>query len=148
MKKETLCWSCTRPGTNFCSWDRSLVPVKDWVAVPTQVDEFQSYRVLYCPLYQKEQPHRLVKEPREKAQTLRRVNMADGTVKFCLRLTDELLMEYDQLGFTVEEIVEKTGASEVEIYSRRKKLRRCERELYEGKKSNDQENGDRAHRPV
>jgi hypothetical protein len=54
--KETLCWSCTRPGTNFCSWDRALVPVNGWVAVPTKVDHYDTFRVLHCPLYQKEQP--------------------------------------------------------------------------------------------
>lgn len=120
MKKETLCWSCTRPGTNFCSWDRALVPVKDWVAVPTQVDEFQSYRVLYCPLYEKEQANR----PKEKASTLRRVNRADGSVMFCERLTDERLMEYDRQGLSVAEIADQTGAGQAEIYARRQKLRR------------------------
>ena len=122
--KDTLCWSCTRPGTNFCSWDRELVPVKGWTARPTQTDGFDTFRVLHCPLYQKEEPHRLVREPNEKVSTLKRVNKADGTVKFCARLTDELLMEYDQCGLTVAELAAETGASPVEIYSRRQKLRR------------------------
>ena len=60
--KETLCWSCTKPGTGRCSWDRALKPVKGWSAVPSQTDGFGTYRVLSCPLYEKEPPRRVLDE--------------------------------------------------------------------------------------
>ena len=56
MKKETLCWRCQ----NFskCSWSRG-VPVKDWDAEPTVVqdyssgvlEEIHSYCVNSCPQF-------------------------------------------------------------------------------------------------
>ena len=56
MKKETLCWRCQ----NFskCSWSRG-VPVKDWDAEPTIVqnysngllEEVHSYCVNSCPQF-------------------------------------------------------------------------------------------------
>lgn len=58
--KDTLCWTCTAPGTGRCSWDDSKgnVPVEGWVA-EKQVINMQSiglvdtYLVIECPLYEK-----------------------------------------------------------------------------------------------
>ncbi len=118
--KHTLCWSCTKPGTGRCSWDRELVPVEGWVAAPTQTDGFDTFCVLHCPEYQKE-------PPRISAETmvrLRKVRGIDGSVKHYVKLTDELLMEYDRRGVSLVEIAALTGLKTGEIYQRRHKLRR------------------------
>ena len=59
MEKDTLCWRCTRPGTGSCSWDKRLVPVDGWTAVPSEFREqdgsyAKSWRVLLCPQFQEE----------------------------------------------------------------------------------------------
>ena len=64
--KETLCWSCTRPGTGQCSWDREMKPVKGWTAIPSQTDGFATFRVISCPGYEKEPPRKPHEEPTEK----------------------------------------------------------------------------------
>ena len=53
--EQTLCLTCSRPGTSTCSWDRRLKPVKGWTA------ELRPYRgnkgptttfhVMSCPLF-------------------------------------------------------------------------------------------------
>lgn len=58
--KDTLCWSCTKPGTSRCSWDRSLTPVIGWTAEPSITDGFDTFRVIKCPLYQPEPFHKRV----------------------------------------------------------------------------------------
>lgn len=118
--KETLCWSCTRPGTNYCSWDREFIPVKGWVAVPTQTDGFDTFRVLHCPEFCKE-------PPRQKSvalEVMRKTRNDDGTEKSCVVLTDEILMDYDRQGLSLEEISARTGVRTGVIYQRRQKLRR------------------------
>lgn len=118
--KDTLCWSCTRPGTNFCSWDRELAPVNGWVAVGTKVDDYDTFRVLHCPLYQKEPP----RTSAEVTAGVRKVKGIDGSVKHYVQLTDELLMEYDRRGVSLVEIAALTGLKTGEIYQRQQKIRR------------------------
>lgn len=118
--KETLCWSCTKPGTGRCSWDRELEPVKGWTAVPSQTDGFDTFRVLHCPQYQKEPP-RMSAEAMAK---IRRDRGIDTTAKHYITLTDELLEEYDRRGVSLVEIAALTGLKTSDIYQRRQKLRR------------------------
>lgn len=62
VSKQTLCFSCQRPGTSTCAWDasRANTPVEGWTAEKTyhslkgRVSE--SYRVIDCPLYVKDEP--------------------------------------------------------------------------------------------
>lgn len=58
---ETLCWTCTAPGTGRCVWDESkgITPVEGWTAQRTFMRPLdmsgppvQSYRVIACPKYQ------------------------------------------------------------------------------------------------
>ena len=56
--KETLCWTCSVPGTGGCSWDREFIPVEGWTATPTRIwqswaqDWMGSFVVHACPLFQ------------------------------------------------------------------------------------------------
>lgn len=52
--KETLCWYCSKPGTGRCSWDESLTPVPGWIAQPGRTDGFDTFRVIACPLYERD----------------------------------------------------------------------------------------------
>ena len=49
--RATLCWYCEKPGTGRCSWDESLTPVQGWTAEPSNVDGFDTHRVIKCPLF-------------------------------------------------------------------------------------------------
>lgn len=58
LDKETLCWSCKRPGTGSCSWDKSCakVPVDGWTADAVLYRDGTgiysiTYNVIDCPLY-------------------------------------------------------------------------------------------------
>ena len=58
-RMETICWTCTAPGTGRCSWDESkgCVPVQGWRAIETALNmqghnTVTSYLVLECPLYE------------------------------------------------------------------------------------------------
>lgn len=48
---ETLCWYCKNPGTGRCCWDVDLTPVPGWIAEKTRVDNFDTFRVIKCPLF-------------------------------------------------------------------------------------------------
>lgn len=56
---DTLCWTCTAPGTNRCDWDAFARPVEGWKAEPTVIRmdtggeriSVDSFRVIECPLY-------------------------------------------------------------------------------------------------
>lgn len=59
VKKPTLCWTCTRPGTGGCSWDKELKPVEGWKAQSSPVlmsnkGLCESYIVEKCPLYEED----------------------------------------------------------------------------------------------
>lgn len=62
-QRETLCWSCQK-FYNGCAWTRTLKePVKGWTAEPrisdgSGWDPVQSYLVLDCPEYLKDEPRR------------------------------------------------------------------------------------------
>lgn len=57
VKRTTLCWTCTRPGTGGCSWDKEFKPVEGWKAErndlwTTGKNRYtESYIVEECPLY-------------------------------------------------------------------------------------------------
>ena len=64
QQKETLCWSCKRPGTRTCSWDDSKgnVPVEGWTAEErpypgAYVGPKRSFHVIECPLYEKDEKY-------------------------------------------------------------------------------------------
>ena len=109
--KNTLCWSCTRPGTSSCSWDAKLEPVEGWTAIRTQVllstNVFgESYHVIHCPLYQE-------------------INTAGRDPQYTLsKLDDETLAQCLAAGLTDFRIAEKYGMSRDTIAQRRQKLQR------------------------
>lgn len=116
--KETLCWSCTCPGTDRCSWDESLTPVEGWEAEPTVTDGFETFRVINCPLYIKEPPRKMRYE-----LPIRQMR-PDG--KSRVLLTDSLLRMFDHMGLTVDEVSAITGVSREIICRRQLKLKkRC-----------------------
>lgn len=56
---DTICWTCRRPGTGTCSWDKSLTPVEGWTATVqpwsvTTTQRTDSYIVHRCPLYEED----------------------------------------------------------------------------------------------
>lgn len=62
-KRPTLCWHCKNAvptGTSGCSWSRDFQPVKGWVAdahnLKTQSSgrHLNTYCVIYCPQFQKD----------------------------------------------------------------------------------------------
>ena len=106
--KQTLCWSCTRPGTNFCSWDRELIPVEGWIAEPTHTDVFESFHVLHCPEYQEEPPRECIMFPEDYGDNYQPA-----------LITNERMREFDQLGLSTEQIMELTGTTKEYIYHRR-----------------------------
>lgn len=114
--KETLCWSCTSPGTGRCSWDESLTPVCGWDAEPSKTDGFDTFRVIKCPLYIQEPPRKL-----QCNLPIRRMN-PDG--KSRVLLTDSLIRMFDHMGLTLEEVSALTGMKSSIIYQRRLKLRK------------------------
>ena len=101
---DTLCWSCTSPGTGRCCWDRNLTPVPGWTAKPTTTDGFDTFEVIKCPLFEKTPP---------------RKQFSGGRVP----LTEEALLLFDQLGASLEEIVLQTGVPPGIVYARRLKMR-------------------------
>lgn len=48
-RRATLCWSCKNCG--LCSWCKDSVPIKDWDAIPTHFDKYDSYIVVQCPQF-------------------------------------------------------------------------------------------------
>ena len=116
--QETLCWSCAVPGSEKCSWDRSLTPVEGWTAVPAKTDGFDTYCVIHCPMYQKDRPRRAAKpqenEHRPQVYTLRKR----------LALTDALIELCDSMGMSLAEVSELTGVRSGIIYRRRLKVRK------------------------
>lgn len=114
--KESLCWSCTCPGTDRCSWDESLTPVEGWEAEPTVTDGFETFRVINCPLYIKDPPRAL-----RYNLPIRRM-CPDG--KSRVLLTDSLIRMFDHMGLTLEEVSALTGVKSGIIYQRRLKLRK------------------------
>lgn len=65
VKRPTLCWTCTRPGTGGCSWDKELKPVEGWKAErndlwTTGKNRYtESYIVEECPLYERDNYEKL-----------------------------------------------------------------------------------------
>lgn len=67
-QKETLCWSCKKPGTRACAWDDSKgnVPVEGWTAEERPypgacVGPKRSFHVIKCPLYEKDEKYHVAK---------------------------------------------------------------------------------------
>lgn len=114
--KETLCWSCTSPGTGRCCWDRDLTPVAGWTAEPTKTDGFDTFRVLKCPLY--------IKQPPRKHNFSMPLRMTLGQGKNQVLLTDSLIRMFDHIGLSLDEVSAITGVKSGIIYQRRLKLRR------------------------
>lgn len=116
---ETLCWTCTAPGTGRCSWDRSKgnIPVRGWKAIPTTVlmqgiGQVRSYCVLNCPLY-------------EECSTAK--NKRGGPGKKTV-LSDEVLERWLQLGFGDRVIAQRCGLSVSTVSQRRQRLARERRD--------------------
>lgn len=103
--RDSLCWFCAIPGTSRCCWDRDLTPVPGWTALPSTTDGFDTFQVLECPLFEQEKPRA---RPHEHP----------------IKLTDDLLRMYDQMGLSLADIVKLTGAAASEVYTRRYKLRK------------------------
>ena len=76
-KRETLCWSCQR-AVKGCSWSKSFVPIKGWVAEPNILKPvsnkycekkiIKSYCVISCPLYLKDEPREIFQEDEEETE--------------------------------------------------------------------------------
>lgn len=55
MSRDTLCWSCARPGTSTCAWDcsKATEPVEGWEAEKRQIKindgVVETYCVISCP---------------------------------------------------------------------------------------------------
>ena len=115
--QETLCWSCAVPGSEKCSWDRSLTPVEGWTAVPAKTDGFDTYCVIHCPMYQKDRPRRAAKpqenETKPEARRPRRLVLTDALIEIC-----------DGAGMSLAEVSELTGVRSGIIYRRRLKVRK------------------------
>lgn len=111
---ETLCWTCTAPGTGRCSWDRSKgnIPVDGWTAERTKIlmqgiGYVDSYCVIDCPLYQE----------CETANNAPRSGPRSN-------LDDETLEKWLYIGYTDREISRRSGLSVSTISQRRQKLAR------------------------
>lgn len=52
------CWTCQNACNGGCSWSREFKPVDGWKAIPTYIQEngehANSYKIIYCPEYEKE----------------------------------------------------------------------------------------------
>lgn len=54
---ETICWYCDKAAKCECSWDKDLIPVEGWVAIPVTVPvgseriPERSFVVQKCPEY-------------------------------------------------------------------------------------------------
>lgn len=114
--KETLCWSCTAPGTGRCSWDVDLTPVDGWDAEATKTDGFDTFCVIRCPLY--------IKQPERKAALSMPIRLAPGQKQHRVMLTDALIQMFDRMGMSLDEVSAVTGVKSGIIYQRRLKLRK------------------------
>lgn len=58
-----ICWRC-KNATGGCSWSKNLTPVKDWIAEPRIIrnydnilrtyEEIHTYKIKYCPMFDQE----------------------------------------------------------------------------------------------
>lgn len=118
--KETLCWTCSVPGTRGCSWDRAFVPVEGWTATPTRIwlsreqDSMGSFLVHACPLYRPE----AYRPAADK-------HIRNGPQP---RLPDEDLIGFLDEGLSDEEIAAMCGMSPHSIYKRRRRIERLHQE--------------------
>lgn len=106
-RQDTICWDCTKPGTNGCCWDKSLTPVPGWYATAVRwgksgvVNRPGSYIVHECPEF----------EPCEtEADRLSRVS-----------LDRVLLRRWIYLGLTDVQICKLSGLSRRVVEAWRKK---------------------------
>jgi hypothetical protein len=115
---EQLCTSCTKCGKGLCSWDASKgnVPVEGWNAVRNDVwmmthgqrAKVISYRILDCPLYEK--------DPTAEARTPKnyRISVVDD---------DDIIYWYYH-GLSSREIGSIVGLKTAAIQARIKNLKR------------------------
>lgn len=109
--KETLCWTCRRPGTGSCSWDLDFTPVEGWEATQTSVAVWskgartESYFVHRCPMYAPENYDARAKRP-----------------GYGALLSERALERYIFKGFTDREIAQKCGMTVDSVRRRRKQL--------------------------
>lgn len=111
--KETLCWSCTNPGTGRCCWDQELKPVPGWVAEATETDGFDTFRVISCPMYERE-------VRKQMPHTANRKRLM-GIVDRC-----------DRMGLTLWQIADITGEPIGVIHAVREKVRKSRDVVPEG----------------
>lgn len=80
-RKQQMCWTCKKAcgGSSGCSWFNGFIPIEGWSAEPTIADTIlykgkikyvKSFRIINCPLYEKQIPVGRVKINKMKAQNL------------------------------------------------------------------------------
>lgn len=73
----TICWKCKNSYYGKCSWHTDFTPVKDWVAEPTKIKNYKeyinSYLVLKCPNFEKEDRVKRVEDICKKLDITERV---------------------------------------------------------------------------
>lgn len=115
MRQETLCWTCSVPGTGGCSWDKDFTPVDGWEATPTTLyigchcdrKTESSFLVTKCPLY--------------KQVELSKRDIVKGGPQSCL--SNQVLLLYLEAGYSNHFIAKLTGLSHNTIAYRRRLLR-------------------------
>lgn len=77
--ENSLCWSCGRPGTGTCSWDKKLKPVKGWNAERHVYHNYHNsgkdsytYHVIDCPEFLEDRKIKLEETDRAILELLKR----------------------------------------------------------------------------
>ena len=59
------CWKCKK-AVGGCSWSDSGIPIKNWVAKRSVIEEnegnMESYKIISCPEFEKDEPRESVSE--------------------------------------------------------------------------------------
>ena len=52
---ETLCWNCAKACGHECPWAERFEPVQGWDAIPVKSRTADSYIVISCPLFSRDE---------------------------------------------------------------------------------------------